>query len=162
MVWVDYVIIGIIALSAIISIIRGFVREVLSLAAWIVAFWVALVFSPELSLHLTPYVETPSIRLFAAFAGLFLVTLILGALVNNVISAIVEKTGLSGTDRMLGVIFGALRGLAIVTILVMLAATTPMPQDPWWQQAQLIPHIERVALWVSQFLPADMAQHVKF
>ena len=108
MFWVDYVIIGIIALSAIISVVRGFVKEVLSLLAWGLSFWVALTFSPQLSSFLSNYVETASIRLFAAFAALFIVTLILSALVNHLISTIVEKTGLSGTDRSLGIVFGLL------------------------------------------------------
>jgi membrane protein required for colicin V production len=160
MLWIDYVIIGIIALSAIISIVRGFVKEVLSLAAWILAFWVALTFSPQFSVLLSDYISTPSISLFTAFAGLFIVTLILSALVNNLIAAIVEKTGLSGTDRMLGVLFGLLRGVAIVTLLVLLAAATPMPNDAWWQNAVLIEHFEKLAIWVRQFLPAGLAQYV--
>jgi membrane protein required for colicin V production len=160
MLWIDYVIIGIIALSAIISIVRGFVKEVLSLVAWILAFWVALTFSPQFSVLLSDYISTPSISLFTAFSGLFIVTLILSALVNNLIAAIVEKTGLSGTDRMLGVLFGLLRGVAIVTLLVLLAAATPMPNDAWWQNAVLIEHFEKLAIWVRQFLPAGLAQYV--
>jgi len=160
MLWIDYVIIGIIALSAIISIVRGFVKEVLSLVAWILAFWVALTFSPQFSVLLSDYISTPSISLFTAFSGLFIVTLILSALVNNMIAAIVEKTGLSGTDRMLGVLFGLLRGVAIVTLLVLLAAATPMPNDAWWQNAVLIEHFEKLAIWVRQFLPDGLAQYV--
>ena len=160
MLWIDYVIIGIIALSAIISIVRGFVKEVLSLVALILAFWVALTFSPQFSVLLSDYISTPSISLFTAFSGLFIVTLILSALVNNLIAAIVVKTGLSGTDRMLGVLFGLLRGVAIVTLLVLLAAATPMPNDAWWQNAVLIEHFEKLAIWVRQFLPAGLAQYV--
>ncbi len=160
MLWIDYVIIGIIALSAIISIVRGFVKEVLSLVAWILAFWVALTFSPQFSVLLSDYISTPSISLFTAFSGLFIVTLILSALVNNLIAAIVVKTGLSGTDRMLGVLFGLLRGVAIVTLLVLLAAATPMPNDAWWQNAVLIAHFEKLAIWVRQFLPDGLAQYV--
>lgn len=160
MLWIDYVIIGIIALSAIISIVRGFVKEVLSLVAWILAFWVALTFSPQFSVLLSDYISTPSISLFTAFSGLFIVTLILSALVNNLIAAVVEKTGLSGTDRMLGVLFGLLRGVAIVTLLVLLAAATPMPNDAWWQNAVLIEHFEKLAIWVRQFLPDGLAQYV--
>jgi len=160
MLWIDYVIIGIIALSAVISIVRGFVKEVLSLVAWILAFWVALTFSPQFSVLLSDYISTPSISLFTAFSGLFIVTLILSALVNNMIAAIVEKTGLSGTDRMLGVLFGLLRGVAIVTLLVLLAAATPMPNDAWWQNAVLIEHFEKLAIWVRQFLPDGLAQYV--
>jgi membrane protein required for colicin V production len=160
MLWIDYVIIGIIALSAIISVVRGFVKEVLSLAAWVLAFWVALTFSPQLSVLLSDYIATPSVSLFAAFAALFIVTLILSALVNHLIAAIVEKTGLSGTDRMLGVIFGLLRGAAIVTLLVLLAAATPMPNDDWWQDSVLIEHFEKLAIWARQFLPVGLAQYV--
>jgi len=160
MLWIDYVIIGIIALSAIISIVRGFVKEVLSLVAWILAFWVALTFSPQFSVLLSDYISTPSISLFTAFSGLFIVTLILSALVNNLIAAIVVKTGLSGTDRMLGVLFGLLRGVAIVTLLVLLAAATPMTNDAWWQNAVLIEHFEKLAIWVRQFLPDGLAQYV--
>jgi membrane protein required for colicin V production len=160
MLWIDYVIIGIIALSAIISVVRGFVKEVLSLAAWVLAFWVALTFSPQLSVLLSNYIATPSVSLFAAFAALFIVTLITSALVNNLIASIVEKTGLSGTDRMLGVIFGLLRGAAIVTLLVLLAAATPMPNDTWWQDSVLIEHFEKLAIWARQFLPVGLAQYV--
>jgi len=162
MFWVDYVIIGIIALSAIISVVRGFVKEVLSLLAWVLSFWVALTFSPQLSAFLANYIATPSIRLFAAFAALFIITLILSALVNHMISALVEKTGLSGTDRSLGIIFGLLRGVAIVTLLVLLAGATPMPEDPWWQNAVLIEHFEKMAIWVRQFLPSGLAEYVHF
>ena len=87
-------------------------------------------------------------------------TLITSALVNNLIASIVEKTGLSGTDRMLGVIFGLLRGAAIVTLLVLLAAATPMPNDTWWQDSVLIEHFEKLAIWARQFLPVGLAQYV--
>jgi membrane protein required for colicin V production len=160
MLWIDYVIIGIIALSAIISVVRGFVKEVLSLAAWVLAFWVALTFSPQFSVLLSDYISTPSVSLFSAFAALFIVTLILSALVNHLIATIVEKTGLSGTDRMLGVLFGILRGVAIVTLLVLLAAATPMPNDAWWQNAVLIEHFEKLAIWARQFFPVGLAQYV--
>ena len=111
---------------------------------------------------LTPYIDTATLRLFIAFFVLFVVTLILGALVNHLISQLVEKTGLSGTDRALGVIFGILRGAAIVTILVLAAGVTPMPSDSWWQNSLLLQHFEDLAVWVKQLLPADVAEHVNF
>ncbi|MDX1572670.1 MAG: CvpA family protein [Methylophaga sp.] len=160
--WVDFLIIGIILLSATISIVRGFIREVLSLLSWILAFWVALMFHAHLASLLIPYVDTPTIRLFAAFFVLFVVTLILGALVNHLISQLVEKTGLTGTDRALGVIFGLLRGAAIVTLLVLVAGLTPMPSDAWWQNSLMIEHFEQLAMWVVNFLPEDIATHINF
>ena len=162
MVWVDYLIIGIILLSSGISIVRGFIKEVLSLASWALSFWVALMFYPHVATLLADYIATPSIRLFTAFSSLFLVTLILGALVNHLISEIVEKTGLTGTDRALGVIFGLVRGVAIVSLLVMLAGATPMPTDSWWQNSLLLEHFEKLAVWLRNFLPADIAEYIHF
>ena len=140
MFWVDYVIIGIISVSAIISVVRGFVKEVLSLLAWALSIWVAFNFSEPLSPLLSEYISTESIRLIAAFTTLFLITLILSALVNHIISTIVEKTGLSG----------------------LLAGTTPIPNDTWWQNAVLIEHFEKIAVWVQQFLPDGLAEYVHF
>ncbi|AFI84838.1 MULTISPECIES: CvpA family protein [Methylophaga] len=160
--WVDYLIIGIILISSGISIVRGFIKEVLSLISWIVAIWVAFMFFANFASLLTPYIDTATLRLFIAFFVLFVVTLILGALVNHLISQLVEKTGLSGTDRALGVIFGILRGVAIVTILVLAAGVTPMPSDSWWQNSLLLQHFEDLAVWVKQLLPADVAEHVNF
>jgi membrane protein required for colicin V production len=162
MIWVDYLIIGIIVLSAAISVVRGFIKEVLSLASWAVSFWVALTFAPNFSTLLIEYIETPSVRLFSAFIALFLITLILGALINHAISTLVEKTGLTGTDRALGVIFGLLRGGAIVVLLVLLAGATPMPNDAWWQQSVLIEQFESLAIWARDLLPADIADYIHF
>lgn len=145
-----------------ISIVRGFVKEVFSLVSWILAFWVALLFYPHLATLLIDYVETPSIRSFAAFTALFVVTLILGALVNHLISQLVKKTGLSGTDRMLGIIFGLLRGVAIITLLILAAGATPMPEDDWWQNSLLLEYFETLAVWLQTFLPSDIAEHIKF
>jgi membrane protein required for colicin V production len=162
MVWVDYLVIGIIVISACISIVRGFIKEVLSLLSWILAFWVALMFHSNLSTLLADYISTPSIRLFLAFFILFAVTLVLCAMVNHLISQLVEKTGLTGTDRSLGVVFGILRGVAIVTILVLGAGATPMPADSWWQNSLMLEHVERLAIWVRDLLPAEIAQHINY
>ena len=162
MVWVDYLIIGIILISSGISIVRGFIKEVLSLISWILAFWVALMFHSNLSTLLADYISTPSIRLFLAFFILFAVTLVLCAMVHHLFGQLVEKTGLTGTDRSLGVIFGILRGVAIVTILVLGAGATPMPADSWWQNSLLLEHFEKLAIWVRDLLPTEIAQHINY
>lgn len=162
MVWVDYLIIGIVTLSAVISIVRGFIKEVLSLASWAISFWVALMFYPHVAVLLNDYITTPSIRYFSAFFALFIVTLILGALINHLISELVEKTGLTGTDRALGILFGLLRGVGIVVLLVLLAGATPMPDDAWWQNSLLLEHFEKLAVWVKSYLPAELAEYIHF
>jgi membrane protein required for colicin V production len=156
-IWVDYVIIGLIGLSALIGLMRGFVREALSLLAWVLAIWVGVRFAPLAAVELEPYVSTPSLRLMAAFAVLFVVTLIAAAIVNYLLVLLVRKSGIGGTDRFLGLLFGVVRGGAVVALLVLLAGLTPMPKDPWWQESRLIPTFEDMALWIKGFLPPDIA-----
>jgi len=162
MVWVDYAIIIIITLSALISVLRGFVKEALSLAAWVLAFWVAFTFHQNLATVLADYIATPSLRQISAFALLFVVTLIIAAVVNNLVSQIVKKTGLTGTDRMLGVVFGIARGTVIVAILVLMAGLTQLPADPWWNDSLFIKHFQELAIWLKEFLPKDIAANFKY
>ncbi len=160
--WVDYAILIIMTLSAIISIWRGFMREVLSLLGWIAAFWVALAFGDGVADRLVNHIETPSVRLGAAFALLFVVTLMIAGVVNFLIGRLIENTGLTGTDRMLGVFFGAARGIAIVTALVLAAGLTPLPADPWWSESLFVGHFQDLAVWIRGMLPEDYARHVTF
>ncbi|MES9870338.1 MAG: CvpA family protein [Sedimenticola sp.] len=161
MIWIDYVIIGIIGLSAMISLVRGFISEALSLAVWILAFWVAWTFFRELAVQLD-WFTVPSVRLGAAFAILFIATLMLGALVNFLVGQLVEKTGLSGTDRLIGIFFGAARGAVLIAILVLLAGLTPFPNDPWWKESQLIGYFQELAIWLKTLLPADIGEKFNF
>jgi len=154
--WIDAIIIGIIGLSALISLFRGFVREALSLAAWILAFWVAIVFCHPVSDLLTQYIQSPTLRLIAAFGGLFLVTLIFCTIINFIIGKLVDKTGLSGTDRMLGVIFGIARGVLLVAALLLVAHLTPMPEEEFWKESFLIPQFAPIEQWLQGFLPESM------
>ena len=159
MIWVDYVIIGIITLSALIGLLRGLVREALSLTAWVVAIWVAVEFSGRFAPLLTQYISVPSLRLIAAFAALFLGILILIGIINFIIVRLLAKTGLGGTDQMLGVVFGIARGVVVIAILVLLGGATPFPKDPWWGQSMLIVYFEDMAVIVRNLLPADIASH---
>lgn len=160
--WVDYTIVGIVGLSAVISLIRGFVREVLSLVVWVLSFWVAWTFFRDVAERLTPWISLPSARLAVAFALLFLITLIVGGILNFLIGKLVDSTGLSGTDRLLGVVFGLVRGAVLVAVLVFLAGLTPLPSDTWWQESQLIRHFQRLAFWLLSLLPPDIAAHFKY
>jgi membrane protein required for colicin V production len=161
MIWVDYIIIGIIGLSALISLVRGFMREALSLIVWILAFWVAWTFFRELAIHLH-WFSVPSVQLGVAFILLVIASLIIGALVNFIVGQLVERTGLSGTDRLIGMLFGAARGGVLVAILVLLAGLTPLPNDPWWSESQLIGYFQDLAIWLKSLLPADIGDRFNF
>ncbi len=160
--WLDFFIIGVIAISTIISLFRGFTKEAISLASWVIAFWVALGFSAELAAELEGWIHSPTARLAAAFALLFVVTVILGGVVNFLVSQLVEKTGLSGTDRALGAVFGLVRGVLIVVVLTLLAGLTTLPKEHWWQQSALIGGFEDGALWLRQYIPDDLAGEIRF
>lgn len=147
--WADWAIIGIFSLSCLIGLIRGFVREALSLIIWVAAVLVAKVFGGQLEILLANQIESPSVRVMTAYAVLFVATLLLGAMLSYLISALVRATGLSGTDRLLGMVFGAARAFIIVmALLILLPGFIPVNEEEWWQQAQLIPHFLACEEWV--------------
>lgn len=151
----DFIILGVVAFSGIVSIFRGFIREVLSIITWGVAFWVAWRFSQPLSLLLAPYLQNPLLRYPAAFIGLFVVTMILGGLLNYLFGQLVDKTGLTGTDRTLGLLFGLLRGVLIVAVMLLVMRLTPAPKEPWWTGSYLVPMFSPLENWLQGFLPKD-------
>ncbi len=156
--WVDYFIIGVVSLSAIVGFIRGFIREAISLAAWIGAFFVGWFFAGDLAPHLEEWVSEQTLRFYAAFAILFFCTLLVGAVINFLIGQLMEKSGLSGTDRLAGFIFGTARGAILIAFLVLLAGLTSFPENPMWQDAQLIEHFRELAIWLRDLMPPDIAE----
>jgi membrane protein required for colicin V production len=161
MIWVDYVIIGIIALSAIIGLARGLIREVIALAVWIVAALAAWLFYVPVAEQLTPWIETPSVRMAAAVLILVFGVLIVGAIVAYLLSVLVDKTGLTGTDRLLGMVFGAGRGAVLVALLVFLATLTPVAEDPWWSQSRLLPKFQLLADLMLDMIPPDVTDRIR-
>jgi membrane protein required for colicin V production len=89
------------------------------------------------------------------------VVLILGAVINHFATLAVAKTGLSGTDRLIGAFFGAARGIALVAALVLVGGLTNLARDPWWQQSRLIPYVQPVAHWMMHFLPTHLRKNVR-
>lgn len=150
---IDWVIVAILAVSSLISLKRGFVKESLSLATWIIAFVVARAFSGHLSSLLIGSIETDSLRWILAFVILFAATLIVGALLNHLLSHIIKATGLSGTDRVLGMVFGLIRGAIIIVIIIYGLQYTLLSNDDWWKQSTLIPYFEDMANWIRTVLP---------
>lgn len=156
---IDGIIVAVVVISALISITRGFVKEMLSLLSWLCGFIIARAFSGPLDGLLSSVIETPSLRYGISFAGLFIATLIVGALINHLVGELVDLTGLTGTDRVLGVVFGVARGLVLVTAIIYGLQFMSFHQDPWWQESWLIPHFEQMVEWSKDTLPGA-SEHI--
>ena len=157
--WADYCIIAALGLSVLMGLWRGFIGEAIALACWVLAFWVAWTFGAQLAAQFTA-ITLPSARLVLGYAICFVGVLIAGALVGFLMRKLIAGSGLSGSDRMLGMVFGLIRGLAIVTIAVLILKFTPLPQDPWWKESKLLPTFENAARWLSTKLPPEVTHYL--
>jgi membrane protein required for colicin V production len=158
----DYAVILIMGLSVALSVIRGAVREVLSLTAWVLAFWAAQSYTVEFSALLPDALSNPSLRLMTGFAVVFLTVLVVMSLIAILSSRLVKASGLSVADRTLGVIFGLARGFLMVLILVLLGGLTSLPRQPMWKNALFSPQLERVATSVKIWLPEGLSKRIDY
>jgi membrane protein required for colicin V production len=159
---VDYAVLAIVALSVLISVWRGAVREILALGAWVLAFLAAQSYAAPVAAYLPLSIESPAMRLLAGFAGVFLLVLLLTMLVAVAISTLLRSAGLGPVDRGLGAIFGLARGMLVVIILVLLCGLTAFPRTPIWRDAMLSAPLEAAAASVVPLLPYELARRISF
>jgi len=148
----DYIFLGLIALSVLLGFIRGFFREALSLASWVLALWLALEFGQILVPYLEDVLPSPALRLWAARLITFVLVLIAGAIVNRLIGLAVRKTGLSGTDRILGMGFGLGRGILLVGLMILGAQVLELDREVWWEESKVVPYGLRVADQIRDYV----------
>lgn len=153
MTWVDWCILALGLLSAVLGILRGFFREVATLAVWALALVIAVQFGDLLAESLQSYISVPSVRIAAGYAILFLGVLIVGAIVTHFLVDIIRRSVISGTDRALGGLFGVARALLIGGFLVLIAGKTVVRQDAWWKQSMTIPLLEAVGGGLAAVMP---------
>ena len=156
--WADYIILAVLALSVLIGLWRGLISEVLALAIWVAAFWVAWTFGPSVAGYFEHSIQLPSARILVGYGICFLAVLIAGALLRFLVSKLIEGTGLSGTDRLLGMVFGFVRGVLLVTLAVFLLGFTAFTRDPWWNESALLPQFKGMAAWLGERVP-DSVRH---
>jgi len=159
--WVDFVILSIVGLSALIGFTRGLIREVLSLGIWIGAAIVAWLYYEPLASMLEPWVSTAAIRLGVAVLALIVLVLVLGAIFGHFLTRLLEKTGLTGTDRLMGVVFGTVRGALLVAMVGFLGALSPVSDDTWWQESSLLGRFQVLAGQVVGQLPPTVVDRLK-
>lgn len=158
----DYAVLFIIGVSILLSVMRGFLREVMALLAWVVAFWVANLYTAQFAPLLPPSIPTPELRLLAAFAALFFVTLLVMSLIAITLGQLLKAVGVGAWDRGLGAVFGMVRGLVIVLVLVMLSGLTSLPKQPMWKNAMLSAPLEAIVVQLKPWLPAELAKRLKY
>jgi len=160
--WPDYAILAVIALSTLVGALRGFIKEVFSLLVWAAAFTVAYHFAGDVADLMKNSVTLPSARTAMGFTGLFIAVLLVGGLITYLLGRLVESTGLSGTDRLLGGVFGSARGLVLVVAILLVAGFTPIPSDPWWKDSRTIQRMMPLVEWAAEYLPANAREHLDF
>ena len=159
---IDYILLGIVGLSALMALMRGIVAEVMSLVVWALALWCSISFSGALAENFLRGIEPAGVRLGSAYILLFLLVLIVGGMLTWCIRRIIAKTGLSSTDRLLGGLFGASRGLLIVFSAVLFAGFTKIPQQPFWRESAVIPYVGAAARELTPHLPAGLSNYLTF
>lgn len=162
MIWIDFTLIGLVFISVVLGLLRGFIKEVFSLSFWILASWVSLRFSREFSVFLVSAISPASARMLASFVALFAITLGFGGLIGFLLSALAKNNRLSFMDRFGGMVLGVIRGMVSVTVIVMLAGWTPLPKDSWWKQSTLIPPFQLLAVWLRDHMSLGMAEYIKY
>jgi membrane protein required for colicin V production len=151
MTWLDWTILLVVGLSTVISLRRGFVKEALSLLAWVVAFLVSTAFSERLAALFVEYIANDTLRKVSAYVILFAATLMLGSLVNSLMAQVVRATGLTGADRVLGTVFGFARGLVVILVAIFLMEAVLEPEElEFMRESRLMPHLAMVEQWARE------------
>lgn len=158
----DYVVIGIVAASLLLGLWRGVVGELISVAAWVLAFFAALQFGGDIGQAVFGGIADKGMRALAGFAGAFIGVLVLMALVRLAASGLVKALGMGVSDRLLGLVFGVARGVMIAMVLVALGGMTAAPRQDWWQEATLSAPLETAVLAVKPWLPQDLSKRIRF
>lgn len=157
--WVDYTIIVVIAFSTLISFFRGFLREAISLVVWVVGILLALKFADTVQNYFTTWITSNGLRYALAFILIFLAVFLIGVIINMAFHAVIAKSGLSITDRFLGIFFGAARGVlivAVVLIFVGASSSTAAKKEDALSRSQLAEKFMPITRWISQFLPKEI------
>lgn len=162
MTWVDYAVLGVLAASIAWGVWRGIVREVFSLAGWLIAFLAANLLAGPLGERLPDSMARGEIRVLAAFVAVFVASLVATTLAGLLLSKAVKAVGLGGLDRSLGGLFGLLRGALIVGAFSLIAGLTSLPQQDAWRGSSSAPALERVAGLLKPWLPPSLSERLRY
>jgi membrane protein required for colicin V production len=158
----DYAVLAVLVLSMAWGVWRGLMREVISLAGWILAFFAANYFAEPLAQALPQSISQPDLRVIVAFVAIFVVTLTAATLVAVLLAKALRAAGLRGLDRTLGGLFGAARGVLLALGFALVAGLTSLPQHPMWKQSFSGPMLGRAAVQLKPWLPPALADRLRY
>ncbi len=151
--WVDCVVLVVIGLSMATGFVRGLIKESIALSVWITAFWLAFTCSQYVIPWLAPYLHDKTVRSIVAFMLVLFTTLIAGAVLNILIGLVLHRSGLSPIDRLLGMIFGLVRGILIVALIMLVLSITGISDSALRQNARLYATFDPLVTWLHSFVP---------
>lgn len=159
----DFILLGILLVFVVIGGWRGFVREILSLVTWAAAVLVGWLFADDVAGLFDALVQDDVARRVLGFVTLFVAVFMLGMLVSFLANRyLLQKKSFRLGNTILGGLFGAVRGALVVMLVFLVAGVTSFPQRDWWREALLSPYFERTALFASQYIPRDIARHIRY
>lgn len=158
----DYVLLAIVVLSALVGLWRGLVSEVVALLAWVVALGAAWLYASEVALMLESHITEPAWRQVAGFALIFVGVLLLAAVLRFLLRELLRAAGLGPADRMFGTFFGVARGLAIAFVLVLVGGMLGMAKETWWVDSLFAPPLETAVIASKPWLPEVVAERIRF
>ena len=141
--WTDYLLIAVLVFSSVAGLMRGLLREVISLFTWVAAVWIAWSFAASLEPYLGGALSDAAVRPWAARTIIFVAVLLIGAALGALVSHFVRLSLFSGVDRLLGLLFGLLRGVVALGVLAMLAHAVRLQDEPWYRGSLLVPYAEQ-------------------
>lgn len=153
----DYLIIGVLTFSVILGMVRGFVRESIALLAWLGGLWLAWRYAPLVEPLLDGLVDDPPVSTWVARAIIVVSVVIVGWMVAAALNYVLRHSSLSiMVDRLLGVLFGVLRGAVVVAVFVILGQTVQLDEASWWKRSRLVPYAAEFAGWIRTFAETGM------
>jgi membrane protein required for colicin V production len=157
--FIDYLILIVLLASVVLGFFRGFLREAIGLLSWLGGLWLAWHFAYLLEPHLGGQLAKAPFNTWAARGILMLGCLVIGWLVGNIVSYFMTQSGLSlMLDRLIGVLFGFIRGIVLIAVAVLLAREVDLQESSWWRASYILPHATEVASWVKGFAESGVTE----
>jgi len=153
---IDIIIAVAITISIIVGLVRGFIKEAISIAALVIAVWAALYFGPVVGDVSESWLSSEEMQTWFGRILVFAIILSIGGLLGWGLSKLIRLSVLSGMDRFLGSLFGAVRGVLLVSLCILGGQFAGSANDNWWLESRVIPHLDVIAQWIAEMAPQGL------